>query len=97
MADFGHDVADHAAVNPVFGTPADFDALVVAAHARDLRVILDFVPNHTSDRHKWLIASRASRDDPERDWYVWRDPPHAGALRQQDGAAPAAAQDVPRP
>jgi alpha-glucosidase len=61
MADFGHDVADHAAVNPVFGTPADFDALVVAAHARDLRVILDFVPNHTSDRHKWLIASRVAR------------------------------------
>ena len=74
MADFGYDVADHTDVHPMFGTLADLDALVDAAHARDLRVILDFVPNHTSDRHAWFVASRSSRGDPRRDWYVWRDP-----------------------
>jgi alpha-glucosidase len=74
MADFGYDVADHTDVHPQFGTLADFDALVTAAHARGLRVILDFVPNHTSDRHAWFIAASCARDDPRRDWYVWRDP-----------------------
>ncbi|HEX6254813.1 MAG TPA: alpha-amylase family glycosyl hydrolase [Euzebyales bacterium] len=74
MADFGYDVADHTDVHPDFGTLADLDALVAAAHERDLRVILDFVPNHTSDGHAWFRASRSSRDDPRRDWYVWRDP-----------------------
>ena len=74
MADFGYDVADHRAVDPLFGTLADFDALVAAAHDRGLRVLLDYVPNHTADTHPWFAASRASRDDPQRDWYIWRDP-----------------------
>ena len=74
MADFGYDVSDHTAVHPMFGTLDDFDRLVAAAHERGLRVIVDFVPNHTSDRHPWFAASRASRDDPKRGWYVWRDP-----------------------
>ncbi len=74
MVDFGYDVADYADIDPLFGTLADFDRLVEAAHRRRLRVILDFVPNHTSDRHPWFVASRASRDDPKRDWYLWRDP-----------------------
>ena len=74
LADFGYDVADHCDVDPSFGTLADFDALVAAAHARGLRVLLDFVANHTADTHPWFAASRSARDDPRRDWYVWRDP-----------------------
>ena len=79
MKDFGYDVADYTAVDPVFGTLGDFDRLVDAAHARGLKVILDFVPNHTSDAHPWFRESRASRRNPRRDWYLWRDPaPHGG-------------------
>ncbi|WP_448204641.1 alpha-amylase family glycosyl hydrolase [Azospirillum sp. sgz302134] len=78
MADFGYDVEDHTGIHPLFGTMKDFDRLVAAAHERGLRVILDYVPNHTSDRHPWFRASRSSRDDPKRDWYVWRDPAPGG-------------------
>ena len=78
MADFGYDVADHCDIDPVFGTLADFDRLLAEAHGRGLKVILDFVPNHTSDRHPWFRESRASRDSARRDWYVWRDPAPGG-------------------
>ncbi|MBL8437223.1 MAG: alpha-glucosidase [Zoogloeaceae bacterium] len=71
--DNGYDVADYCAIDPVFGTLADFDRLVAGLHARGMRLILDLVPNHTSDQHPWFQASRASRDNPKRDWYVWRD------------------------
>jgi alpha-glucosidase len=74
MADFGYDVADYCAVDPIFGSLADFDRLLAQAHARGLRVVLDFVPNHTSIEHAWFRESRASRDNPKRDWYIWRDP-----------------------
>ena len=73
MADYGYDVADYCDVDPLFGTLDDLDALVSSCHERGIRVVLDWVPNHTSDRHPWFEASRASRDDPKRDWYVWRD------------------------
>jgi oligo-1,6-glucosidase/alpha-glucosidase len=73
MADFGYDVADYCAIDPLFGKLADFDRLLAAAHARGLRVLLDFVPNHTSDQHPWFVESRASRDSAKRDWYIWRD------------------------
>jgi len=73
MADFGYDVSDYCDVDPIFGALADLDALIAAAHERGLRVILDWVPNHSSDRHPWFLASRSSRTDPRRDWYVWRD------------------------
>lgn len=73
MADFGYDVADYIDVDPLFGTLADFDTLVTEAHRRDMKVIIDWVPNHTSDQHAWFQASRASRDNAQRDWYVWRD------------------------
>ncbi len=73
MADFGYDVSDYAGVHPMFGTLADFDQLVRAAHERGLRVILDFVPNHTSEEHRWFLESKSSRDNPKRNWYVWRD------------------------
>jgi alpha-glucosidase len=74
MADFGYDVADHRAVDPIFGSLADFDRLLAAAHAKGLRIILDFVPNHTSDQHPWFVESRSSRTNAKRDWYVWRAP-----------------------
>src|SRR3954465_11233996 len=72
MADFGYDVADHTDVDPIFGSLADADALIARAHELGLRVLLDFVPNHTSDLHPWFAESRASRRAPKRDWYVWR-------------------------
>jgi alpha-glucosidase len=73
MADFGYDISDYTGIDPLFGTMDDFDALIEAAHARGLRLILDLVPNHTSDRHPWFAESRSSRDNPKRDWYIWRD------------------------
>ena len=74
MADFGYDVADYTDVDPIFGTLDDLDRLIAAAHARGLKLLLDYVPNHTSDRHPWFVESRRSRDSPKRDWYLWRDP-----------------------
>jgi alpha-glucosidase len=92
MADFGYDVSDHCAVDPLFGTLADAEHLIAEAHARGLRVLVDFVPNHTSDRHPWFVEARASRTNPKRAWYVWRDP-------RPDGGPPnnwrAAFADVP--
>jgi alpha-glucosidase len=73
MVDFGYDVADYTGVDPLFGTLDDFDELVAAAHARGIRVVVDLVPNHTSDQHPWFLESRSSRDNPKRDWYVWAD------------------------
>jgi alpha-glucosidase len=73
MKDFGYDISDYCDVDPVFGALADLDALVEEAHRRGIRVILDFVPNHTSDQHPWFIESRSSRSNPRRDWYVWHD------------------------
>jgi alpha-glucosidase len=74
MADFGYDIADYIGIDPLFGTIADFDALVEAAHAAGLKIILDLVPNHTSDQHPWFIESRRSRESAKRDWYIWREP-----------------------
>lgn len=74
MADFGYDVSDYCDVDPIFGRLEDLDRLIAAAHERGLKLILDLVPNHTSDRHPWFLASRSSRQDPKRDWYIWRDP-----------------------
>jgi len=73
MADFGYDVSDYCNVDPLFGTLADFDELLKQAHAKGLRVILDFVPNHTSDQHPWFLESRSSRTSPKRDWYLWHE------------------------
>jgi alpha-glucosidase len=74
MADFGYDVANYVDVDPLFGTLADFDRLLQAAHQRNIKVLLDLVPNHSSDEHAWFVESRSSRDNPKRDWYIWRDP-----------------------
>jgi alpha-glucosidase len=73
MADFGYDVSDHCDIDPAFGDLEGFDRLLGDAHGRGLKVLLDWVPNHTSDRHPWFLESRASRRSPKRDWYFWRD------------------------
>jgi alpha-glucosidase len=90
MADFGYDVADYCGVDPLFGTLDDFDRLVAEAHARDIRVVVDFVPNHTSNQHPWFLDSRASRTGTRRDWYVWRDG-RAGGLPPNDWSSSFAA------
>jgi alpha-glucosidase len=74
MADFGYDIRDYCGIDPIFGTMEDFDRLLAEAHAKGLKVILDFVPNHSSDQHPWFLESRSSRESPKRDWYLWRDP-----------------------
>ena len=74
MADFGYDVANYCDIDPLFGTLEDFDRLLAAAHSRGLKLMLDFVPNHSSDQHPWFVESRSSRDNPRRDWYIWREP-----------------------
>jgi oligo-1,6-glucosidase/alpha-glucosidase len=79
MADFGYDVADYTDVEPLFGTLEEFDSLLAAAHERGLKLLLDFVPNHSSDRHPWFLESRSSRDNRKRDWYIWRDPKPDGS------------------
>lgn len=79
MADFGYDVSDFCGVDPMFGTLEDFDSLLAAAHARQIKVILDFVPCHSSDQHPWFLESRAARDSAKRDWYIWRDPKPDGS------------------
>lgn len=75
MADFGYDISDFCDVDPVFGTLADFDELVAALHERGMRLVLDWVPNHTSEEHPWFLESRRDRTNPKADWYVWRDEP----------------------
>lgn len=80
MADMGYDVCDYRNVDPSFGTLEDFDVLVEAAHRRGVRVFIDFVPNHTSDQHPWFKKSRSSKDNPYRDWYVWRPAREDGDL-----------------
>ena len=78
MADFGYDVSDYCGVDPLFGTLADMDALIAGAHGHGLKVILDFVPNHTSDQHPWFVESRRDCGNERHDWYLWRDPAPGG-------------------
>jgi alpha-glucosidase len=73
MVDFGYDVSDYTEIDPIFGDLAAMDRLVSEAHARGLKIVLDFVANHTSDQHPWFLDSRSSRSSPKRDWYLWRD------------------------
>jgi alpha-glucosidase len=73
LVDFGYDISDYTAIDSLYGTLADFDRLVSEAKKRNIRVIMDFVPNHSSDQHLWFKESRSSRTNPKRDWYIWRD------------------------
>ena len=81
MKDFGYDISDYRAIDPIFGTLADFDELIAQAHARNIKIIIDQVLNHTSDQHAWFEESRESKDNPKADWYVWAD-------AQPDGTPP---------
>ncbi len=80
MADFGYDVVDYTNIDPIFGNINDFKLLVREAHKRSIKVVLDFVPNHSSDEHPWFVQSQSSIDNPKRDWYVWRSPKHDGSV-----------------
>jgi alpha-glucosidase len=73
MEDFGYDISDYQNVDPLFGTLDDLDRLTEALHRRGIRLLLDFVPNHTSSEHPWFVESRSSRDNPKSDWYIWVD------------------------
>lgn len=78
MKDFGYDISNYVDIDPLFGTLSDFDQLLSLAHEQGLRLILDFVPNHTSDQHPWFVESRSSRSSAKRDWYIWQDPAPGG-------------------
>jgi alpha-glucosidase len=78
MIDFGYDISDFTDIHPLFGTLSDFDALISEARRLDLKVLLDYVPNHSSDQHSWFLQSRSARNNPYRDWYIWRDPAPSG-------------------
>ena len=80
MKDFGYDVSDYTGVHPDFGTLETMDRLVAECHRRDIRILLDWVPNHTSDQHRWFLESRSSKENPKRDWYIWRDAKPDGSL-----------------
>ena len=73
MIDFGYDVSDYCGIHPLFGSMEEFDRLLSDAHQRGLKVVLDWVPNHTSDQHLWFMEARQNRDNPRRDWYIWKD------------------------
>jgi alpha-glucosidase len=81
MADFGYDISDYTGIHPLFGSMQDFDELLRQAHQRGIKVILDLVPNHTSEEHPWFLESKSSKDNPKRDWYIWKD-------AREDGSAP---------
>jgi len=76
QADNGYDISDYQDIDPTFGTLADLDELLAGLHERGMKLVMDLVVNHTSDEHPWFVESRSSRDNPKRDWYVWRDQPN---------------------
>ena len=78
MKDFGYDISNYIDIDPLFGSLDDFDQLLSKAHQAEIKVIIDLVPNHSSDQHEWFIESRKSRENPKRDWYVWVDPQKDG-------------------
>jgi alpha-glucosidase len=88
MFDFGYDISDYKNIDPAYGTMADFDRLLAEAHKRNIKIILDFVPNHTSHLHPWFIESRSSLDNPKRDWYLWAGPSRPLKKRYAGGDRP---------
>ena len=73
QADNGYDISDYRDIDPLFGTLAEFDELLARVHELGMKLVMDLVVNHTSDEHPWFVESRSSRDNPKRDWYIWRD------------------------
>ena len=92
MADFGYDVSNYTDIDPLFGTLADFDTLLTEVHRRGMKLLLDYVPNHTSDRHPWFIESRAARTSAKRNWYIWRIQRRAAERRTIGAPISAAAR-----
>ena len=88
MDDNGYDISDYQDIDPLFGTLADLDELIKELHARNMKLVMDLVVNHTSDEHPWFTESRSSRESPKRDWYWWRDP-RPGTVPGTPGAEPA--------
>lgn len=86
MKDFGYDISNYVDIDPLFGDLETFDKLIEEAHKRGIKIIIDYVPNHTSDEHSWFIESRSSRDNPKRDWYIWRDAQPDGSLPNNWGS-----------
>ncbi|MDB5232155.1 MAG: alpha-amylase [Chitinophagaceae bacterium] len=80
MADFGYDISDYQDIHPLFGTLEDFDVLLKEVHNRGMKLILDLVPNHTSDQHPWFLESKSSKNNPKRDWYIWHDARPGGSV-----------------
>lgn len=78
MVDFGYDVVDHCNIDPIFGSMEDFEILLSECHKKNIKLLMDFIPNHTSDKHPWFLESKSSRDNIKRDWYIWRDPKENG-------------------
>ncbi len=81
MADFGYDISDYRGIHPLFGSMDDFEELLSEVHQRGMKLLLDLVPNHTSDQHPWFLEAKSSRDNPKRDWYIWHD-------AREDGSPP---------
>lgn len=79
MVDFGYDVSDHCQIDPIFGSMHDFDELIKKLYSHDIKLIMDYIPNHTSNKHPWFIESSSSKHNPKRDWYVWKDPKPGGS------------------
>ena len=91
--DNGYDISDYQAIMDEFGTMADFDYLLEAAHRLGIKIVMDLVVNHTSDEHAWFVESRSSRESSRRDWYIWRDPRNADELATNPDAAPEPPND----
>ncbi len=101
QADNGYDIADYYDIDPMFGTLSDFDRLLEGVHERGMRLVMDLVVNHSSDEHPWFVESRSSRDNPKRDWYIWRDPRPGrssprGSVRLRRSASNAVAEKSTR-
>ena len=79
MVDFGYDISDYTDIDPIFGTLEDFDELITKAHEKGIKIIMDYVMNHSSDEHAWFQESRKSKDNPKSDWYIWKDPKPDGS------------------
>lgn len=79
MSDFGYDISDYKDIDPIFGTIADFKNLLKKAHEKDIKILMDYVPNHTSVDHPWFKESKANKQNPKRDWYIWRQPKADGS------------------
>ena len=86
MSDFGYDISVYTGIDPIFGNMDDFDELLTELHNRDMKLILDLVPNHTSNQHPWFLESKSSIDNPKRDWYIWKDARPDGSLPNNWGS-----------